>query len=295
VLDPESSPPLELELRADVEEHLLGGGGFGAVFRGRRSGLVVAAKTFHSIANPVMFGLNDAGNLNAVLSEVMQEINNLVAVGCEPRNNPDPRAEHVIKFVGVAYSTRNGRTLPKWILSEYAAGGTLHARIYEGQPLSQQLVVTYTQQTMSGLDYLHESLNFIHCDIKPKNIMLSGNGKIKIGDLGISRVAQRIDTLTNRNTMTGCGSPPYTPPEVNAGENNTTSRDVYAWGIVIAEMLLKEEPPDFVGRAPNWHGHEWFLGRAAPRAGGLRQIMINCTKEHSQQRPTAAQVLALLR
>jgi serine/threonine protein kinase len=135
---PDSPPPeLELELRMDEEENLLGGGAFGAVYVGRRRGVRVAAKTFHAIANPLMYGLNNPATLNAILNEVMQEVNALAAVD----------HAHIIHFAGVAYSTRNGRTLPKWILSEHAAGGTLHARIYGEEPLSESLMVRCTKET----------------------------------------------------------------------------------------------------------------------------------------------------
>lgn len=287
----DSPPELELELRTDEEEYLIGGGAFGAVYVGRRRGVRLAAKTFHAIANPAVYGLSNPANLNGILQEIMREVNALIAVD----------HVHIIHFAGVAFSTRNRRTLPKWILSEFAAGGTLHARIYEGQPLSEELITKYTKETMSALEYLHDNVNMVHCDMKPKNVLLSIDGRIKIADLGITKVVQRIDTLTNRGTMTMCGTPIYMAPECAASEAYTASRDIYAWGLIIAEMLLKEEPPPFGGTAPRpphyqfGPGHEEFVKRAAPRAGGLRQIMINCTKEHSQQRPTAAQVLARLR
>ena len=55
----------------------------------------------------------------------------------------------------------------------------------------------------------------------------------RIADLGITRVLQRIDSLTNRGTMTMCGTPIYLAPECAAGEAFTASRDVYAWGSII--------------------------------------------------------------
>ena len=78
-----------------------------------------------------MYGLNNPTSLKTILDEVMQEVNALVAVD----------HAHIIHFAGVAFSTRNGQTLPKWILSEHAAGGTLHARIYGEQPLPESLMV----------------------------------------------------------------------------------------------------------------------------------------------------------
>ena len=294
-----NSPELELERRpAELRpesgyrpEYLLGGGAFGAVYAGRRRGVLLAAKTFHAVANPDMYGLSNPANLNAILQDIMCEVNALVGVD----------HDNIIHFAGVAYTTRNGRVLPEWILSEYAAGGTLHARIYEGQPLSEQLITKYTKEAARAFEYLHDNVNMIHCDIKPKNVLLSIDDRIKIADLGITKVMQRIGTVTNTGTMTMCGTPIYMAPECAASEAYTASRDSYAWGLVMAEIFLKEEPPPFSGTAPRppdyqfGPGHEQFVNRAAPRAGGLRQIMINCTKEHSQQRPTAAQVLASLR
>ena len=169
----DSPPELELELRMDEEENrenLLGFGAFGAVWVARRRGVRVAAKMFHAIAHPRLYGLDNPTSLQTILDEIMQEVNALVAVD----------HTHIIHFAGVAYSTRNGRTLPKWILSEHAAGGTLHARIYGEQPLAESLMVRYTKEAVSGLAYLHDNLNMIHCDMKPKNILLSIDGRIKI-------------------------------------------------------------------------------------------------------------------
>ena len=281
----DSPPELELELRTEEEENFLGGGAFGAVYVGRRRGVRVAAKTFHAIANPLMYGLNNPTSLNTILKEVMQEVNALLAVD----------HVHIIHFAGVAFSTRNGRTLPKWILSEHAAGGTLHARIYAEQPLPESLMVRYTKEAVSGLAYLHDNVNMIHCDMKPKNILLSVDGRIKIADLGITKVLQRIDSLTNRGTMTMCGTPIYLAPECVAGEAFTASRDTYAWGLVLCEMALKEAPPSYGGMAPNWQGHAWYVGRAAPSLGtGVRQLTVDCTKAQARERPTAAQVVTAL-
>jgi len=61
-------------------------------------------------------------------------------------------------------------------------------------------------------------------------------------------------------------------------------------------MVLKEEPPSYGGMAPSWHGHEWYVDRAAPSAGtGLRQLVVDCTKERAPERPTAALVISRLR
>ena len=300
----DSPPELELELRMDEAENLLGGGAFGAVWVARRRGVRVAAKMFHAIANPHMYGLDDnPASLQTILDEVMQEVNALVAVD----------HTHIIHFAGVAYSTRNGHTLPKWILSEHAAGGTLHARIYCEQPLAESLMVRYTKEVVSGLAYLHDNVNMIHCDMKPKNILLSIDDRIKIADLGITRVLQRIDSLTNRGTMTMCGTPIYLAPECAMGAAFTASRDIYAWGLILCEMALEEEPPSYDGMAPSFHGHAWYVDRArraaAERAAaerdrrreettsagaGLQQLMVNCTKAAAHERPTAAQVLTTL-
>ena len=176
----DSPPELELELRMDEEENrenLLGFGAFGAVWVARRRGVRVAAKMFHAIAHPRLYGLDNPTSLQTILDEIMQEVNALVAVD----------HTHIIHFAGVAYSTRNGRTLPKWILSEHAAGGTLHARIYGEQPLAESLMVRYTKEAVSGLAYLHDNVNMIHCDMKPKNILLSIDGRIKIAAMEKSR------------------------------------------------------------------------------------------------------------
>jgi hypothetical protein len=320
--------PLELELRPEqlipprarpegmaAAEHVLGDGAFGAVYLARRNGVKLAAKTFHAFQNPAAYDLDQPQNMRLVLEEVMVEVNCRSALA--PRGTPASRSvrfphlstprefqvnmlvavEHanIIKFAGIAFKERNGVTIPKWIFSEFAGGGTLHSRIYASTPLSYTLMAKYSKETMNALAYLHDDLKTVHRDLKPKNVLLSVDNRIKIGDLGIAKVCSR---LPQQSAMYGVisaagGTPIYNAPECSyAGEAWGPPRDVYAWGLIAAEMVLQQSPSYWrpLPADDQRDGHAFFTSRAVPRAGSMASLIRDCTAEEPRDRPTAAQL-----
>jgi serine/threonine protein kinase len=133
--------------------------------------------------------------------------------------------------------TEDGRL---FIAMEYVSGQTLDKLVRRG-PLPVKRAVALGIQLAEALQAVHRA-GVIHRDVKPENIMVRGNDEIKLMDFGIAR-ARDVQTQT-RLTRTGLiiGTPEYIAPEqIEGGEVNERT-DIYAWGIVLYEMLSGKPP-----------------------------------------------------
>jgi eukaryotic-like serine/threonine-protein kinase len=122
-----------------------------------------------------------------------------------------------------------------YIVIEYLAGGTL-ADLIDSQrgPLDVSNALTWTNQTLSALDYAHR-LGVIHRDVKPSNILFDEAGNVKVADFGIA-VVMGGRRLTNAGIM--MGTPAYMSPEQIVRPKEVDHRsDIYSVGIVLYEML----------------------------------------------------------
>lgn len=151
---------------------------------------------------------------------------------------------------------------------EYASGGSLAGRIQESQstgvPLALDFVIQAGIDIAQGLAILHQR-NIIHRDVKPSNILLTGEGCAKLADLGLAQIPESRIVRLNQGSLaqTHPGTYEYMPPEQrppNAAPLRPNA-DVYALGSTLFEALtgrlyyllrpetrLKELRPD----APDW-------------------------------------------
>lgn len=89
-----------------------------------------------------------------------------------------------------------------------------------------------------GLKYAH-SLNVFHQDIKPENVFMQKNGRIKLGDFGIANVLASTDPNRKKKKVTG-GTLPYASPEAFTGEEASYAGDIWAVGCMLREMITGE-------------------------------------------------------
>lgn len=125
-----------------------------------------------------------------------------------------------------------------YIVMELVDGITLKNYIAKRGRLGYKEAVTIALQVSMGLEAAHRN-HIIHRDIKPQNIIISRDGKVKVTDFGIAKAATS-DTITS-NVM---GSVHYTSPEQARGGFSDEKSDVYSLGVTLYEMLTGEVPFD---------------------------------------------------
>ena len=125
-----------------------------------------------------------------------------------------------------------------YMVMELVDGITLKSYIDKKGVLASREVISIALQICMGLEAAHKH-HLIHRDIKPQNIMVSKDGKVKVTDFGIAR-ATSAHTVSS-NVM---GSVHYTSPEQARGGRNDNKSDIYSLGITLYEMCTGELPFD---------------------------------------------------
>lgn len=127
-----------------------------------------------------------------------------------------------------------------YIVMEYVKGKTLKQIIRESGKLSYDKVIDYGIQIARALDCAHRN-NIIHRDVKPQNILVTGEGIVKVTDFGI---AKSPDSQTITNTSKIMGSAHYFSPEQAKGNYVDYRSDIYSFGVVLYEMVTGKLPFD---------------------------------------------------
>ncbi|PUA40401.1 Stk1 family PASTA domain-containing Ser/Thr kinase [Paenibacillus elgii] len=131
-----------------------------------------------------------------------------------------------------------------YIVMEYIEGTTLNELIKEKAPLQVEEAVHVASQICDALDHAHHN-QIIHRDIKPHNILIGKNGRVKVTDFGIAR-AVTSSTITQTGSVVG--SVHYFSPEHAKGTPTGEQSDLYSLGIVMYQMLTGRLP--FLGESP---------------------------------------------
>lgn len=127
-----------------------------------------------------------------------------------------------------------------YIVMEYIDGKTLKQIIKENGKVSYQTAINIGLKVANALDCAHKN-NVIHRDIKPQNIMVTGEGVVKVTDFGI---AKSVDTATIAFTTSVMGSAHYFSPEQAKGSYVDCRTDIYSLGVVMYEMVTGRVPFD---------------------------------------------------
>ncbi|MCX7665742.1 MAG: serine/threonine protein kinase [Gemmataceae bacterium] len=132
-----------------------------------------------------------------------------------------------------------------FLVMEYIDGASLDAIVRHGGKLSVPRTVHLLTQAAEGLLHAHES-GIIHRDVKPSNLMLDYNGKLKILDLGLARHLHQPETNSTGSSAHQdhriIGTADYLAPEQARDSEVTESADIYSLGAV-AHFLLAGAPP----------------------------------------------------
>lgn len=125
-----------------------------------------------------------------------------------------------------------------YIVMEYVSGKTLKSLVKKRGALTLPEVMDIMTQLLSAVMCAHDSY-IIHRDIKPQNVMILEDGKVKIMDFGIA-MALNSNELTQTNSV--MGSVHYLPPEQANGSGSTIKSDIYSLGILMYELLIGKVP-----------------------------------------------------
>ncbi len=130
-----------------------------------------------------------------------------------------------------------------YIVMEYIEGRTLKELVVTRGPCPVPVAISYTRQILAALRYAHKN-GIIHRDIKPHNVLVDREGRVKVADFGIARAG--ASEMTEAGSIVGTAQ--YLSPEQARGAPVDESSDLYSTGIVLYELLTGTVP--FTGETP---------------------------------------------
>ncbi|WP_020097548.1 Stk1 family PASTA domain-containing Ser/Thr kinase [Microbacterium sp. 11MF] len=175
-----------------------------------------------------------------------------------------------------------------YLVMEYLPGITLRELLREQKRLTLPQTITIMDAILSGLSAAHRA-GIVHRDVKPENVLLAEDGRIKIGDFGLARA-------TSANTATGqmlLGTIAYLAPELVTRGTADARSDIYALGIMLYEMLSGEQP--YKGEQPMQIAYQHAthsVPRPSVKNAGvpeqLDELVLWATERSPEDRPTDA-------
>ena len=129
-----------------------------------------------------------------------------------------------------------------FLVMELVPGTDLKTMIHQRGRVPVDQAIPLVVQACAGIGYAHRA-GLVHCDVKPHNILITPDGRVKVTDFGIARALATMSPDEHSDIV--WGSPQYFAPEQAAGDAPSPSSDVYSLGVVLYEMLTGAPP--FVG------------------------------------------------
>jgi len=126
-----------------------------------------------------------------------------------------------------------------FIVMEYVPGKDLKQIIIEIGALPIYQATRLIVQACAGIGYAHRA-GLVHCDIKPHNMLITPDNRLKVTDFGIARALASVKH--DEQTQAIWGSPAYFSPEQAAGKAPSPASDVYSLGVVLFEVLTGQLP-----------------------------------------------------
>nr|GLL28595.1 L-type lectin-domain containing receptor kinase IX.1-like [Ipomoea trifida] len=278
---------LETATNNFAEEHKLGEGGFGGVYRGFLSSLNldVAVKRVSSGSKQ---GINEYASEVKIISRL--------------------RHRNLVPLHGWCHD--KGELL---LVYEYMPQGSLDSHLFKRKsPLNWELRYRIAQGLASALFYLHEEWEkcVLHRDIKPSNVLLDSSFNAKLGDFGLAWLVDHENAP--QKTIVG-GTPGYVAPECNFTFKTSKESDVYSFGIVAlgiatGQRSILANEPEGVKTLVEWvwdlYGMGKLLEAVDPKLCGnfdeqemeqLMMIGLWCAHPDSTCRPKISQALHCLK
>jgi len=265
ILDIDSSAviqPSELQIKERI-----GRGSFGDVYRAFWRHTEVAVKKIH---NPS----------DALLQELYDEARLMITL----------RHPNIVTFMACTFEKPD-----VCIVTEFVERGSLYKILHDTAVILElDHVRKLALDACKGMAYLHGAY-IIHRDLKSHNLLVDKNWKIKVADFGLSRALGEQGTNT---TLTACGTPCWTAPEVLRSQRYSFYADVYSFAICLWEMVTREDP--FSGTAPYQVVIAVATTKLRPNLPkntnkDFEQIITSCWNEVPEERPNFGDLIIKLK
>ncbi len=182
-----------------------------------------------------------------------------------------------------------------FLVIEFVAGVTLDARLASG-PLAENELLQVGVQMADGLDAAHRA-GVIHRDLKPGNLRLTPEGRLKILDFGLAKRVDPVDQQSLTQSVAEAGSAAgtlaYMAPEQIKGEKLDKRADLWAAGVALYEMATGRRP--FEARTANALAAEIIHGSVAPPHSSqpklsprLSEVILKCLEKDAENRYQSA-------
>lgn len=209
------------------------------------------------------------------------------------------RHPNVVQFVGAV--TQN---MPMMIVIEYHPKGDLGSYIQRKGRLSPSKALRFALDIARGMNYLHECKPdpIIHCDLKPKNILLDSGGQLKIAGFGLVRLSK---ISPDKAKIAGAGdninpSNLYMAPEVYKDEIFDRSVDAYSFGLILYEIIEGTQPfhPKSSEEALRMmcleRNRPPFKSKSKSYPPDLKELIEECWDPEPVVRPTFSEIIVRL-
>jgi eukaryotic-like serine/threonine-protein kinase len=190
--------------------------------------------------------------------------------------------------VGVLDQGNDGVTA--YLVMEYIKGHTLRDVIRSKGALPPRLALALIDPVVEGLGEAHAA-GLIHRDVKPENVLIADDGRIKIGDFGLARA---VTTTTSTGALIGTVG--YLSPELVLGKTADARSDIYSVGIMLYEMLTGQQPYD--GEVPIQVAYQHVNETVGPPsalvpglAAEMDELVQWCTANDPENRPVDGHAL----
>jgi eukaryotic-like serine/threonine-protein kinase len=262
--------PVRVGDRYRLDERI-GAGAMGAVWRATDELLnrTVAVKELLAAAAPPTAAGNDA------LEESRQRILREGRIGARLQH------PHVISMFDVVVHDDR-----PWLVMEYLPSRSLAAVLAQKGPLPPDEVAEIGRQVADGLAAAHVA-GVVHRDVKPGNVLIAEDGRVKLTDFGVSRA---VDDVQLTRTGLIAGTPAFLSPEVSRGQDPTAASDVFALGATLYAAI--EGTPPF-GLDDNAYAllHKVATEPVRPpsQTGPVVDVIMRLLSREPDDRPSAAQ------
>jgi beta-lactam-binding protein with PASTA domain/serine/threonine protein kinase len=190
--------------------------------------------------------------------------------------------------VGVLDQGNDGQTA--YLVMEYIKGHTLRDVINAKGALPPRLALALIDPVVEGLGAAHAA-GLIHRDVKPENVLIADDGRIKVGDFGLARA---VTTSTSTGALIGTVA--YLSPELVLGKQADARSDIYSVGIMLYEMITGQQP--FDGDVPIQVAYQHVNGTVGlpsalvpGLAAEVDELVQWCTSNDPENRPVDGNAL----